>query len=215
MSRPALLRIVGCWVVLLVALVWSSVSGPEPLKTWLRDYGILTSALVAAAITCVYVVITHEQLRSMSKMMQLQFGAGLRGPKVEIRQVDRESPPSFRIEDAYKYPAEYRSRALPHDTTEASKHQPGKIDKTVKYEIISVSNRSEQPILKLSLCVHLSHDAVDREFSYEHADRIEAKDSIDIGVWPVKSMPRYRLAVSGTYEDAVGEFSLMPCKETR
>lgn len=215
MSRPALSWIVGCWVVLLGALISGTVFGPEPLRTWLRDYGILTSALLAAAITCVYVVITHEQLRSMRKMLQLQFGAGLTGPKVEIHQVDRESPPSFRIEEAYKYPAEYRGRALPHEKTEGPERQSRKIEKTVRYETIRVSNRSEQPIHKLSLRVRLIHDAVDREFSYEHPDRIEAKGSIDIGVWPVKSMPRYRLCVSGTYEDAIGERPLMACEETR
>ena len=203
------------WGLALAALVCLTFWGGEATQAWLLQYGVLVSAMLAAAITSIYVVFTYEQMRAAQMNLKVQYGAGISGPRVDLVQEDRDRPPGPRIPDAYQYPAEYRRRALPHRADPQSEPNHVEVSGQARYEMIRVANRSQNTIEKVSLILTLEHDRVKKTFEYEHADPIEPRTKIEIAVWPVQDMPTYRLHVAGSYVDAIGSADLEPCEVQR
>jgi hypothetical protein len=206
------LTIAICACALLLALLMSiSVCGTQELRTWLKDYGGVLSAALAAAVTAVYVVLTHQHLKLVQQMYRFQFGAGIR---MELVQEDRDLPPTFRILDAYNYPETYVRAALPHRLA-TDLELDDRVQSSLRYEIVRIYNERDNPIYELSLSLALDHGSEKRVFAYKHPEFIGGKQMVEIGVWPVDNMPNYTLTVNGSYGDAVGTFRLQSAEVTR
>jgi hypothetical protein len=147
-------------------------------------------------------------------LLQLQFGAGVHGPNIEVVQLDLASPPKFRVNKAYEYPASYKRKVLPHDET-TNELDSKSIASTTKYEVIVLKNESEHRISRLLLRIRLDHDSAAEQFEHAHPEPLLANQSVQIALWPVQYMPNYQLSVAGNYVDDVGRFPLKECKVIR
>jgi hypothetical protein len=147
-------------------------------------------------------------------LLQLQFGAGVHGPSIEVVQLNMPSPPRFRVDKAYDYPGLYKRKVLPHDET-TNELDSKSIASTTKYEVIVLKNESEHRISRLQLRIRLDHEGAAVPFEHTHPEPLPANQTVQIALWPVQYMPNYRLSIEGSYVDDVGKFPLKECKVIR